>query len=38
MVNPLAEVGTQKLDYVEYKDIPELVRNADHRDRGFPFL
>lgn len=26
--NPVAEVGTQKLEYVEYKDIPELVRNA----------
>jgi len=24
----VAEIGTQKLDYVEYKDIPELVRNA----------
>nr|WP_295973292.1 PBP1A family penicillin-binding protein [uncultured Bacillus sp.] len=24
----VTEVGTQKLDYVEYNDIPELVRNA----------
>ncbi len=25
---PITEIGTQKLDYVEYEDIPELVRNA----------
>lgn len=24
----VAEIGTQKLDYVEYNDIPDLVRNA----------
>ena len=24
----ITEIGTQKLDYVEYEDIPELVRNA----------
>ena len=28
MENLITEIGTQKLDYVEYENIPELVRNA----------